>query len=392
MHPVRTRLAAALLAGLPILLPTAPARADPAAAITAVGGVVAGTVGGPRLATTGTVSSPGVRALPPGVVAAGFVVADLNSGAVYAARNPHLHTLPASCLKTLTALVLLPKLDPRRIVVASQADANVDGTRVGIVRGGKYTVDQLFQALLMVSGNDAAELLARTGGSRAQTLEEMNATAARLRADDTHAVTPSGLDGPGQSTSAYDLALINRATMKLPSFRHYVGMRRSTFGAQSGLHFVIENRNRLLRNGYPGALGIKDGFTDAAQHTFIGAATRRGHTYLVTLVRTDRTYWQQAAALLDWAFALPPDATPVGRLVDPLPSTEGTKTKPAAGAARPPLAATAATSSGSSAIALRWQILALLVSLAVMAGVLLRRHRRSWLDRRRPASPAPPQG
>ncbi len=365
---MRTRLIAALLAGLPLLVLGTPVRAEAAPGQA---------VGGPRLATAGTVTSPGTRALPAGVKAASFVVADLDSGEVYAARNPHLRSLPASCLKTLTALVLLPKLDPRRTVVASQADANVDGTRVGIVSGGKYTVDQLFQALLMVSGNDAAELLARTDSTRARTLEEMNAAAARLRAFDTHAVTPSGLDGPGQSTSAYDLALINRATMKLPAFRHYVGTRRSTFGAQGGLHFVIENKNRLLRIGYPGALGIKDGFTDAALHTFVGAATRGGHTYIVTVVRADRTYWQQAAALLDWAFALPPDAQPVGRLVDPLPSADGAESSSAGAPGRHRPAATSAAAVPGSGVALRWEIAALVISLTVMSAVLLRRHRRS---------------
>ncbi|MDP9240870.1 MAG: D-alanyl-D-alanine carboxypeptidase [Actinomycetota bacterium] len=275
-------------------------------------------IGGPALGTTGTVTATGTRPVPATVTAASFVVADLDSGAVYAARNPHLHSLPASTLKTLTALVLLPQLKPSTVLVGSQADADVDGTRVGIVSGGRYTVEQLFQALLMMSGNDAAELLARANGSRAVTLDQMNAKAAELQAFDTHAATPSGLDGPGQSISAYDLALINRATMTMPAFRRYISMRRSTFGAAGGLHFAIENKNRLFRIGYPGAIGIKDGFTDAAQHTYVGAATRGGHTYIVTLVRADRTYWQQAAALLDWAFALPATAQPVGELVDPV--------------------------------------------------------------------------
>ncbi|MGB9376670.1 MAG: serine hydrolase, partial [Mycobacteriales bacterium] len=274
-------------------------------------------VGGPEMATTGTITSAGTPAVPRSVTAAGFVVADLDSGAVYAARNPHLHSPPASTLKTLTALVLLPRLDPGRVLVADNSDAAVDGTRVGIIPNGKYSIEQLFQALLMMSGNDAAELLARADGSRAQTVADMNAKARQLRALDTFAGTPSGLDAPGQMTSPYDLALINRATMKLPSFRRYVAMRQSTFGAAGGSHFAIQNKNRMYRDGYPGAIGIKDGFTDAAQHTFIGAATRGGRTYIVSMVRADRTYGKQAEALLDWAFALPAGSKPVGKLVEP---------------------------------------------------------------------------
>jgi len=266
------------------------------------------------MATTGTVTSAGAPALPGGLTAAGFVVADLGTGAVYAARNPHLRVPPASTLKTLTALVLLPKLDPGQVLVANHADASVDGTRVGIVPGGRYTVEQLFQALLMMSGNDAAELLARAGGDRGQTLAAMNAKARELQAFDTHAGTPTGLDAPGQTSSPYDLAVINRATMSLPAFRRYVAMRQSTFGAAGGAHFAIQNSNRLFRHGYRGAIGIKAGFTDMAQHTYVGAATRAGRTYLVSMVLTDRTYWMQARALLDWAFALPADSEPVGRL------------------------------------------------------------------------------
>ncbi len=334
-------------------------------------------IGGPALGTTGTVSPTGSPPLPPGITAAGFVVADLDSGAVFAARNPHLHSLPASTLKTLTALVLLPKLNPKAVVVGSQEDANVDGTRVGIVKGGRYTVEQLFQALLMVSGNDAAELLARTNGSRGITLEEMNAEAAALQAFDTHAATPSGLDGPGQSISAYDLALINRATMRLPAFRHYVGMRRSTFGAAGGKHFAIENKNRLFRVGYPGAIGIKDGFTDAARHTYVGAATRAGHTYLVTLVRADRTYWQQAAALLDWAFALPAGLRPVGQLVEPARPKPGEQRALRAGPARQ------VTRTDRSGWSDRDLEIAALVAAVLVLGAALLLGRRSVRERHR---------
>jgi len=292
-------------------------------------------VGGGELGSTGTVQPPGTPPLPAAAVAPSFVVADLGSGAVYAARNPHQRTLPASTLKTLTALVLIPRLDPNQVVTADTADVTVDGTRVGIVPGGRYTIRSLFQALLMMSGNDAAELLARAGGSREQTLAEMNATAAQLQAYDTHAVTPSGLDGPGQSISAYDLALINRQAMALPAFREYVATRRVTFGAIGGKQFELDTQNALLRDGYPGALGGKDGYTDAARHTFVGVAARGGRTLIVTLTGTDVTYGRQAEQLLDWGFALPAGTPTVGRLVDPLPAAAtpgGPGVGPAAGA------------------------------------------------------------
>lgn len=306
------RLRAALIGSVLLSAVLVPAGASAAAAPSATR---------TPLDTTGTLTDPGAPAIPASVTAPSFVVADLNTGDVVAARDPHHRYLPASCLKLLTSLVVLPRVDPAQIVTARRSDAQVDGTRVGIVPGGRYTVDALFHALLMRSGNDAAELLARTGATRAQTVDAMNREAARLGAADTHAVTPSGLDGPGQSTSAYDLALIDRQAMTMPAFRRYIGTRRSTFGAIGTQPFEIDTENRLLLDDVPGALGGKDGYTDAARHTFVGNVARNGHTYVATIMSADRTAGKQAETLLTWAFALPSDAGSVGTLTPARPAT-----------------------------------------------------------------------
>ena len=134
----------------------------------------------------------------------------------------------------------------------------------------------------MASGNDAAYALARVGGGAGgvpQTLRAMNARAAQLGAFDTVARDPAGLDRPGQSSSAYDLALIGRAAMQLPDLRRYVTTKHVSFPGGTGPDgkarraFVINNHNRLLYN-YPGTIGIKNGYTVAAKQTFIGAASR----------------------------------------------------------------------------------------------------------------------
>ena len=170
-------------------------------------------VGGARLGTVGLALPPKAKPLPKDISARGWVIADLDTGDVLAARNPHGRYPPASTLKWLTALTLLPKLDKHKRVVCSYADVDVDGTRVGLVQYGRYSVDLLFQAMLMASGNDAANALARVAGSVPSTVAAMNATARSIQAYDTHAATPSGLDGPHQLTSAYDLALIGRADL-----------------------------------------------------------------------------------------------------------------------------------------------------------------------------------
>ena len=230
-------------------------------------------VGGNRMGTVGLALPAGAKPLPKDISARGWVIADLDSGDVLAARNPHGRYPPASTLKWLTALTLLPKLDKRKRVVCSYADVDVDGTRVGLVQYGRYSVDLLFQAMLMASGNDAANALARVAGSVPSTVAAMNATARSIQAYDTHAATPSGLDGPHQLTSAYDLALIGRADLARADFRKYTAQKLGTIPAQGTKYhsFQFANDNKLLYN-YPGAFGGKNGFTDAAHHSFIGAA------------------------------------------------------------------------------------------------------------------------
>ncbi len=123
-----------------------------------------------------------------------------------AAKDPHGRYRPASTLKTLTALTLIPKLDKNRKIKPSDRASNVEGSAVGIVPEPIYKIDDLLRALLMVSANDAAEALAEANGGMAKTLADMNKEARILQAYDTVAKTPHGLDKPGQRSSAYDLA------------------------------------------------------------------------------------------------------------------------------------------------------------------------------------------
>lgn len=303
-------------------------------------------VGGDRMASRGLVVPPRSRPLPAGLSPRGWVLADLDTGAVLAARNPHGRYAPASTLKTLTALTLLPLLTNRRqVVVCTAADVRIDGSKVGLVPKGRYTVDLLFQTMLMASGNDAANALARAAGGTARTVALMNEQARALQAYDTRAASPAGLDASGQASSAYDLALISRAALRRPDFRAYVAKRRGRVPAQLARYhsFEFANHNRLL-GSYPGAFGVKTGYTDAARHTYVGAAARRGRRLVVTFLHAEHRpahLTRQAAALLDWGFALPRTVAPVGQLVDPIDPATGTTASPAP-STPPPAAASAA--------------------------------------------------
>jgi D-alanyl-D-alanine carboxypeptidase (penicillin-binding protein 5/6) len=284
------------------------------------------TLGGDALAGSGLAEAPGAPALPANLAATSWLVADLDSGEVLGACGAHRMLAPASVQKLLLLSTVLPKLKPTDTTTITEGDVDIEpgSSAVGLVLGGTYTVEQLYLGLLLNSGNDCANTLARLGGGpggMAGGIADMNAEARRLGAWDTHAETPSGLDGPGQVTSAYDLALIFRNDFSFPDFRRYILTQTAQMPAEPPKQptgFQIQNDNRLLYD-YPGALGGKTGFTDIARHTYVGAAERNGRRLLVTILGAEimpvRGY-VQAEGLLDWGFAQPAGTT-VGHLVGP---------------------------------------------------------------------------
>ncbi|MHC8496976.1 MAG: D-alanyl-D-alanine carboxypeptidase family protein [Actinomycetes bacterium] len=289
-------------------------------------------VGGPLLTGSGVIVDPGPNASAlPDVGASTWVLADLNSGAILAAQGPHIQRAPASTLKTLTALTLIPRLDAQQVYTTTYNDVAVEGSRVGLIENGDYTVAELFQGLFLQSGNDAAMALASANGGFDLTLAQMNEEASRLQAFDTLAKTTSGLPAEGQISSAYDLALIARAGLTRPDFLGYANtitvtdypgyMPTTANGARET--FTIANQNPLLnpidgRAPYEGAIGLKTGWTTEAGKTFIGAAERGDTALVVTLMNFSGPTFDAAAPLLDWGFANIDRVTPVGVLVDPV--------------------------------------------------------------------------
>lgn len=347
-QPTPTPLAPRIQPSPSPTLPAPPNTVDPARSI-----------GGPKLAIAGTVvvDAPAGVPAPPAVQDAAWLIADADTGDILAAKNAHGYFSPASTMKVLTALTLINKFDRTQTYVATQDDANAGGTRVGLVPGLSYSVSQLFSALIMSSGNDAAYALANLNGGRMQTMTEMNVLAKRLGAHDTTIGDPSGLDVPGQHTSAYDLALFGRAAVHSARYTAYATTKQLKFPGNLDKKtnrrqtYVIGNHNKLLWN-YPGAIGVKNGYTVASHRTFIGAATRAGKTYLVTELYSLDNSWHPPAELLDWAFAHGSQVTPVGRLVNidevpgppPAVASVPTTAPTPSGAASPPVSEQTPTS------------------------------------------------
>lgn len=278
-------------------------------------------VGGDALSGCGVIVAAGTPPVPADVSAEAWLVADLDTGDVIAARDPHGRHRPASVIKVLTAMAAINELPLNRVLEGTQEDANSEGTRVGVKPGGRYTVNDLLHGLLLHSGNDTAHALAAAMGGMDTALGKLNTMAAKLGGKDTRAATPSGLDGPGMSTSAYDIGLFYRYAFNNPVFADIVRTREYQFPDVNGSRYPVENDNKLLIN-YPGALGGKTGYTDDAGQTFVGAAERDGRRLVAVLLRGTRqpiAPWEQAARLLDYGFATPP-GTAIGTLIDPDPS------------------------------------------------------------------------
>ncbi|MEU4679274.1 serine hydrolase [Micromonospora sp. NPDC023737] len=281
-------------------------------------------VGGEALATAGLAAPPGAPKAP-AVTATSWLVADLKTGEVLGGCGPHEHRTPASVQKLLLAATLMPRLDPTQEVEVARSDLrdlDPESSLMGVRAGGRYTVEDLWLGLLLCSGNDAANVLARLGGGNAGRqggVDAMNEEARRLRAYQTHAATPSGLDGPDQYTSAYDLALIARATFAREDFRRYMATEVARIPARPGSPALEITHDNTLLGHYPGTLGGKTGFTDLARQTYVGVAERDGRRLAVTLLGAETAplgSLGEAAALLNWGFALPRGAS-VGHLVAP---------------------------------------------------------------------------
>jgi len=240
---------------------------------------------------------------PPPISAAAAVVIEEPCGAVIHGFNTHARLSPASLTKIMTALVAAERSDIRQTV-----DVTVDGgalseatdaTVMGLSPGQQLSLTDLLYGLLLPSGNDAAiQIAEQVAGNVDDFVRLMNEKVDEMDLNDTHFANPHGLDEPGHYTSAYDIALLGRQLLNDPDLAFIVSTR-SYQPDWSGPPFA--NLNLLLGN-YPGALGVKTGYTPQAGHTIVAAAQRDGKRFIVSVLGSADNF-KDATALLDWAFS-----------------------------------------------------------------------------------------
>ncbi len=236
----------------------------------------------------------------PGPVAA--LLMDVRTGRILYARDIHRRWPPASTTKMLTALMALERFPEDTVVTISpRAAAARSGTAIGLEAGEQWLIGDLVRAMLMHSANDAAVAVAEAvSGSVEKFAESMNARARPMGARESHFVNPNGLHDPGHYSTAHDLAVIARYALRHPAFATIVGAEAWTLSRPDRPLQEFVNTNKLLRR-YPGADGVKTGFTAASGHVLVASATRDGWQLLAVVLKSQEMY-RDTEQLLDYGF------------------------------------------------------------------------------------------
>jgi len=252
-----------------------------------------------------------------------YIVVDATSGAVLEGKNVHEPHLTASTVKLLTALVALERLPLDATVPVSARAQSQPASKISMLEGQVWPLEQALHALLMESANDSAFAIAeRASGSIEKFAVDAQAVAERLGARDTTFGDPAGLDDEhsfqgGTKMSAYDLAVVTRNALSVPFIADTAKSLTYELTDPAGVAREFENHNKGFLKTYPGAIGMKTGHTDNAGRTLVTAATRNGRTLIGVVLNTwDDTGW--SGSLLDQGFSMPADSKGVGETLPPV--------------------------------------------------------------------------
>lgn len=228
---------------------------------------------------------------------------DVDSGDVLFRRAPERVLPIASLTKIMTALAVVEETKPSERVKIPVDALHYQGSGVGVLpKGKRVSLAAMMNGLLLVSGNDAAIALAdHVSGTRKRFVALMNEKARLWGLRCTHYVSPHGLE-KGNRSCAADLAVLARLAMRNPRISSIVRHPEAEFPFPiKGGKLFLYGHNPLIRARYPGAIGLKTGFTDAAGRCFVGIARRHGTTLGVVLLNSSNPL-VQAEALLDRGF------------------------------------------------------------------------------------------
>lgn len=243
---------------------------------------------------------------PPSTVGEAVVLIDADTKEILFAKNPDKWMHPASTTKMVTLLTALElkgtQLD--ELATISSYATSMEESNLGVRVGDQITLEGVLEGMMVASGNDAAVVVAENvSGSVDKFAKDMTRIAAKAGAKNSVFLNPHGLTQKGHHSTARDLAMIAAYGMKYQMFRDKVANDYYKVPYQNRAPETIRTTNHFIRNKYPGANGLKTGFTNAAGECLIASATRKGHTMTVVMLNDDNR-WDEAVQFLDYGFKL----------------------------------------------------------------------------------------
>ena len=216
------------------------------------------------------------------------LIYDRASGRILYEKNGNKQTPMASTTKIMTAIVVLENANLTDVVTISSKAAGIGGSRLGLKKNDKITVNDLLYGLMLRSGNDAAIALAiHVGGSVEGFAEMMNNKAKELGLVNSHFVVPHGLDNAGHYTTAYELAKMADYALNIDKFKEIVSTRNTTIYI-NGYAKAINNTNQLL-GSVSGVYGVKTGFTNGAGRCLVTACKRDDLDVITVIIGANTT-------------------------------------------------------------------------------------------------------
>ena len=268
-------------------------------------------------------------ASPPEIHCEAMLLVDANTGKAVYEKNAHERMYPASLTKIMTALLVLEAVDDGQLSLTQQLTAShsamtagleEDGSTAGILEGETMTVEQFLYCMLVVSANEACNVLAEAVAGDIDTfVEKMNAKAQELGCENTHFVNPTGLHDPQHYTSAWDLYLITKEAMTHSDFMRFCDTSSVTIPATNLSEARTLHTTNYLIDGWRSrgyinkdAHGVKTGSTSDAGHCLVSTATRGSMSFISVVLGGDRvtlddgeirTYsFYDTNLLFNWAF------------------------------------------------------------------------------------------
>ncbi len=230
----------------------------------------------------------------------GVIALDADSNVTLYEKGADTQLYPASTTKILTALVALDYYKSDEILTV--IDNNVDGQKMGLIKGEQMTFENLINGLLIYSANDAAITLADNyPGGREAFVAGMNAKVAELHLENSHFSNPVGLDDMSQVTTARDMVRVAEVAMKNPVFASIVGTKQKVISDVTGrFSYNLTNVNSLL-GSIPGVIGVKTGYTEAARENLVTNVVRDGHDVFIAILGSEDRFGE-TKELIDWLY------------------------------------------------------------------------------------------